>query len=157
MSLHTIKEELQFFKNELVKELKRLTQAFFAEINSLKNDVLTPDAPITNMPLTQSDVFINHLLDQVSFLKEQIKSKDQQINSLFEHASRRDHIYLSKGAVLPENIKQTNVEQKSDQEQIPSTIPMPTPKKNLNNSVVINVDNNEILPIPKWHKFKGKR
>ena len=64
-----IKEELQFFTNELVKEFKRLTQVFFAEINSMKNDVLTPDAPITNTPLTHSNAFINHLLDRVSFLR----------------------------------------------------------------------------------------
>ena len=51
-----IKEELRFFKSELVKEFKCFTQAFFAEINSLKNDVLTPDAPNTNTPLTHSDV-----------------------------------------------------------------------------------------------------
>ena len=100
-----IKEELLFFKNEMVKEFERLTQAFFAEINQQKNDVLTPGASITN-----------HLLDQVSFLREQIKSKDLQINSLLEHASRRNDIYLSKGSVLPENVKETNIEQKSDQE-----------------------------------------
>ena len=51
-----IKEELQFFKNEQVKEFKCFTQVFFAEINSLKNDVLKPYAPITNTPLTHSDV-----------------------------------------------------------------------------------------------------
>ena len=56
-----IKEELQFFKKELVKEFKCFTQAFFAEINSLKNDVLTPDAPITNTPLTHSDVSASHI------------------------------------------------------------------------------------------------
>ena len=56
-----IKEELQFFKNGLVKEFKCFTQAFFAEINSLKNDVLTPDAPITNTPLTHSDVSASHI------------------------------------------------------------------------------------------------
>ena len=126
------KEELQFFKNELVKEFKRLTQAFFTVISSLKNNVLTPDTPITNTPLTHSDVFINHLLDQVSFLREQIKSKDKQINSLLEHASRRDDIYLSKKvSMLPENVKQTIIEQKSDQEQIPSTMPITTQKRTL--------------------------
>ena len=41
----SIKEELQSFKNELVEEFNRLTQAFFAEINSLKSDALTTDAP----------------------------------------------------------------------------------------------------------------
>ena len=71
MSLHTknntyrdafnIKEELQFFKNKLVKEFKCFTQVFFAEINSLKNDLLTPDAPITNTRLTHSDVSASHI------------------------------------------------------------------------------------------------
>ena len=36
------------------------------------------------------------------------------MNSLSEHASRCDHIYLPKGSVLPENVKQTNIEEKSD-------------------------------------------
>ena len=40
-----IKEELQSFKNKLVEEFNRVTQAFFAEINSLKSDVPTADAP----------------------------------------------------------------------------------------------------------------
>ena len=66
------------------------------------------------------------------------------------------YIYLSKGSVLTENINQTNIEQKSDQEQIPSTIPVPTPKKNPNNSNVINVDNNETLPTPNGTNLKEK-
>ena len=79
--------------------------------------------------MIDSEVFINHLLDQVSFLREQIKFKDQQINSLLEHSSRRDATYLSeKGSLLPENVKQKNIVQKSGQEQISSTIPMPTTK-----------------------------
>ena len=34
---------------------------------------------------------------------------------------------------------------------------MPPPKKNLKNSNAINVGNNETLPIPKLHYFKGKQ
>ena len=45
-------------------------------ISSFKSDLPAPDAPITNMPWIHSEVFINHLLDQLSFLREQIKSKD---------------------------------------------------------------------------------
>ena len=56
-----IKEELQFFKNELVKEFTCFTQAFFPEINSLKNQVLTPDARITNRSLTHSDISTSHI------------------------------------------------------------------------------------------------
>ena len=62
----------------------------------MKSGELTPNAPITKTPLSQSEKFINHLLDQVSFLREQIKSKDQQMNSLLEHTSRHGDIYLSK-------------------------------------------------------------
>ena len=40
-----IKEELQSSKNKLDEEFNRLTQAFFAETNSLKSDVLTTDPP----------------------------------------------------------------------------------------------------------------
>ena len=57
-----IKEELQFFKSKLIKELKCLAQTFSAEKNSLKSDELTLDAPITNTPLIHSDVFITRLL-----------------------------------------------------------------------------------------------
>ena len=107
--------------------------------------------------MTHSDVLINHLLDQVSLLREQIKSTDQQMNSLLEHASRCDDIYLSKGSVLPENVKQINIEQKSDEEQISSTTPMPTtPKKNLKNSDFIKVDNIETFPIPNGTNLKEK-
>ena len=86
-----INEEIQSFKNKLVEEFNRLTQALFAEKKSLQSDALIPDEPTT---------------------------------------------------------RETNIEQKSDQEQIPSATLMPTLKKNLNNSDVINIDNNEtFLPI----------
>ena len=76
------------------------------------------------------------------FLRKQIKSKYQQINSLLEQATRRDEIYHSKkGSLLPANVRQTNKEQKSDQKQIPLTLPIPAPKKNLRNSDAINIDN----------------
>ena len=44
-SAFNMKEELQFFKNELVEEFSGPTQAFFAETNSLKSDAVTTYAP----------------------------------------------------------------------------------------------------------------
>ena len=38
-------EKKNSFKNELVEEFNSLTQAFFTEIDSLKSDALTTDAP----------------------------------------------------------------------------------------------------------------
>ena len=75
-----LKEEFQSFKSKLVEEFNRLyrNKLVFAEINSLKSDALIPDAPIPYIPLSHSEKFINHLLDQVSFLRKQIRSKDRQ-------------------------------------------------------------------------------
>ena len=46
---------------------------------------------------------------------EQTQSNSQHTNSLSEHESGHDSIYLfKKGSLLPPNVKQTNIEQKSD-------------------------------------------
>ena len=58
-----IKEELQSFKNELVEEFNRLTQAFFAEINSLKSDALTTDAPTD-----EHSSYISSLREETEYL-----------------------------------------------------------------------------------------
>ena len=100
----------------MVEEFNRLTQALFAEKKSLQSDALIPDETTTNTPLSHREKCINHLLDEVSFLRKQIKFKDQQKNSLLEHASRCDKIYLSKkGLLLTVNVRETNIEQKPDQ------------------------------------------
>ena len=41
----SIKEEHQSFKNEQAEEFYRFKQVFFAEINSMKSDTQTTDAP----------------------------------------------------------------------------------------------------------------
>ena len=57
--------------------------------------------------------------------------------------------------MLPANVKQTIIEQKSDQEQIPSTR-MTTPKKKRNKSGIMNVDKNETITIPNGTNFREK-
>ena len=41
-------------------------------------------------------------------------------------------IFQKKRFTVPENAKQTNIEQKSYQKQIPSKTPVSSPKKNMN-------------------------
>ena len=41
-----------------------------------QTDKLTPNAPVNNMPLNHSEKFISHQIDEVSFLRKQIKSED---------------------------------------------------------------------------------
>ena len=65
-----IKEELQSFKNELVEEFNRLTQAFFAEINSLKSDALTTDAPTD-----EHSSYISSLREEIEYLREENRTK----------------------------------------------------------------------------------
>ena len=74
-----IKEELQSFKNELIEEFNRLTQAFFEEINSLKSDVLTTDATID-----KNSSYISSLREEIEYLREENRAKTLIIKQLTE-------------------------------------------------------------------------
>ena len=74
-----IKEELQSFKNELVEELNRLTQAFFAGINSLRSDVLTTDAPTD-----KNSSYISSLREEIEYLRKENRAKTLIIKQLTE-------------------------------------------------------------------------
>lgn len=102
-----------------------------------------------------SEKFINHLLHQVSFLRDQTKGKDQQ--QLLNRTRSQTWWYMSykKSSPLPANVQQAYMEQKLDQKQIPSTPPTAKPKTNLNNSDVTNISNKETYPLQPTH-FKEK-
>ena len=106
--------------------------------------------------MIDSEVFINHLLDQVSLLREQIKFKDQHINSLLEHSSRRDDISFIKRFTVTRKCKTKKYSTKirSGTNFIYNT--NANNKKNLNNSDVIYVDNNETLAISNCITLKEK-
>ena len=74
-----IKEELQSFKNELVEQVNRLMQVFFAEINLLKSDALTTDAPTD-----EHSLYISSLRDEIEYLREQNRTKAVIIKQLTE-------------------------------------------------------------------------
>ena len=65
-----VKEELQSFKNELIEEFNRLTQACFEEMNSLKSDALTTDAPTV-----EHSSYISSLREEIEYLREENRSK----------------------------------------------------------------------------------
>ena len=73
------KEDFQSFKNELPEEFHRLTQAFFAEINSLKSDVLTTDAPTNN-----NSSYSSSLRKEIEYLREENRAKTLIIKQLTE-------------------------------------------------------------------------
>ena len=65
-----IKEELQFFKNELVEEFNRLTHDFAWKKNLLKSDALTTDAPTD----THSS-YSSSLREEIEYLREENRAK----------------------------------------------------------------------------------
>ena len=74
-----IKEELQSFKIELVEKFNRLTQAFFAEINSLKSDAITADAPTD-----KNSSYISSPREEMEYLREENRAKTLIIKQLTE-------------------------------------------------------------------------
>ena len=58
------REELQSFKNELAEEFSHLTQVFFTEINLLKSDALTTDAPTD-----KNSSYISSLREEIEYLR----------------------------------------------------------------------------------------
>ena len=72
-------KELQSFKNELVEEFNRLTQAFFAEINLLKSDALTTDAPTD-----KNSSYISSLREEIEYLRRENCAKTLIIIPLTE-------------------------------------------------------------------------
>ena len=74
-----MKEELQSFKNELIGEFNRLTQAFFEEINSLKSDALT-----TGGHIDKNSSYISSLREEKEYLREENREKTLIIKQLTE-------------------------------------------------------------------------
>ena len=74
-----IKEELQSFKNELVEEFNRFTQAFLAEINSLKSDALT-----TGASTDEHSSYISSLREEIEYLRKENRTKAFIIKQLTE-------------------------------------------------------------------------
>ena len=74
-----VKEEFQSFKNELIEEFNRLTQACFEEMNSLKSDALTTDAPTV-----EHSSYISSLTEEIEYLREENRAKTLIIKLLTE-------------------------------------------------------------------------
>ena len=108
-----IKEELQSFKNKLVEEFNRLTQAFFTEIKSLKSDALTTDAPTD-----EHSSYISSLREEIEYLREENRAKTLIIKQLTEikatinptNTSGPDRTTQNSGNVIDKAIQNNNKE-----------------------------------------------
>ena len=73
-------EELIKFKNSIIDEFDALKSSFFAEINSFQNKYLNSYS--NDVSINNSERLIKQLQDNVNFLRQQLKNKDEMIKSL---------------------------------------------------------------------------
>ena len=88
----SVNEELSKFKDSVIEEFDALKSSFLAEVDSLKkrhliscgNDVLVEN----------SERVIKQLREDITFLREQLKNKDEVIHSLLQQLVKRDNVVV---------------------------------------------------------------
>ena len=85
------------FKEDLIEDFDKLKNAFFAEVKSFKDKVLDSFENVVGSPTDVSKTFTAHILEEVYFLRKQLKSKDEIINSLLNQLAKcNDMLQLQK-------------------------------------------------------------
>ena len=88
-----VNEELSKFKDSVVEEFDALKSSFLAEVHSFKkrhliscgNDVLAENV---------SERLIKQLQEDITFLREQLKNKDEVIHSLLQQVAKCDNVVV---------------------------------------------------------------
>ena len=76
------------FKEDLIEDFNKLKKSFFAEVKSFKDKVLDSLENLVDSPTDGSKIFTAHILEEVFFLRKQLKSKDEMINSLLNQLAK---------------------------------------------------------------------
>ena len=71
-----------YFKEDLIEDFDKLKNAFFAEVKSFKDKVSDSFENVVDSPTDGSKTFTAHILEEVHFLRKQLKSRDEMIKSL---------------------------------------------------------------------------
>ena len=72
----------------MIEDFDKLKNAFFAEVKSFKDKVLDSFENVVGSPTDVSKTFTAHILEEVHFLRKQLKSKDEMINSLLNQLGK---------------------------------------------------------------------
>ena len=72
----------------MIEDFDKLKNAFFAEVKSFKDKVLDSFENVVDYPTDGSKIFTAHILEEVYFLRKQLKSKDEMINSLLNQLAK---------------------------------------------------------------------
>ena len=78
-------EELTKFKNSIIDEFDAIKSSFFAEVNSLKNKYLNSYSNYVS--INNSERLIKQLQDNINFLRQQLKNKDEMIKTWWHSCS----------------------------------------------------------------------
>ena len=90
-------EDIGNLRLQILEEFRNMKSSFLPKVKSLKNEFLQPC--VKHSPGEQIHVnstsernierFINHLEEQISFLREQLTNKDKILNSLIGQISKK--------------------------------------------------------------------
>ena len=92
-------EDIGNLRLQILEEFRNMQYSFLKEVKSFKNEFLESSVKHSlseqvheNSTNEKSDRFINHLEQQISFLREQPKNKDKIINSLINQLSKNSEV-----------------------------------------------------------------
>ena len=76
------------FKEDLIEFFDKLKKSIFAEGKSFKDKLLDSFENVVDSPTDGSKTFTAYILEKVYFLRKQVKSKDELINSLLNQLAK---------------------------------------------------------------------
>ena len=138
------KEELIEFWKSILEDFDALKSSTFAEVNSFKNKHLSSYP--NDVSINNSERLIKQLQGNINFLRQQLRNKDEIINSLPQQLSKDDDIVL-----------QCNHEKVSSNSNVVIPYRLSNNSNGLNNTIVtVNTDGvRDITIVDSTHKDIG--
>ena len=85
-----INEELSKFKDSVIEEFDALKSSFLGEVDSFKNRRLISCS--NDVLVENSERLIKQLQEDITFLREQLKNKDEVIHPLLQQLTKRHNV-----------------------------------------------------------------
>ena len=92
-------EDIGNLRLQILEEFRNIKSSFLTEVKSFENEFLlscvkhSPSEQVHGNSTSEiSERFINHLEEQISFLREQLRNKDKIINSLINQLSKNSEV-----------------------------------------------------------------
>ena len=102
-------EDIGDLRLQMLEEFRNMKSLFLTEVKNFKNELLqsyvkhSPSEQVHgNLTSEISEWFIKHVEEQISFLREQLRNKDNIINSLKNQLSRNSEV-IQTPIINPQN------------------------------------------------------